>query len=158
MKKLFCLLSLLLAFTFQVQSQNKTEKVSPIATFTRLFNAVKAKDTHGIKNEMSKATMRFAESVAEQKKQNVEQILKNGFYASTITKKLPKMRDERIKDNYASLEVWVTKEQKWEDINFVFENGDWKIAVGDVFAGTFKSPGMSEIVRKNLSPQKRKLE
>ncbi len=147
MKKFVCLLSLLLAFAFQIEAQNKTEKVSPIATYTRLFNSVKAKDSEAIKREMSDTTLKFAESIAKQRKQNVYQILKNGFYASTITKKLPKMRDERIKDKYAALEVWVTKERKWEDVYFVFEDDDWKIAVGDMFAGTFKSPGMSKLVR-----------
>jgi hypothetical protein len=147
MKKFVCLLSLLLAFTFQIEAQNKIEKISPITTYTRLFNAVKAKDSEAIKREMSEATLKFAEGAAEQRKQNIYDLLKNGLYASTITKKLPKMRDERIKDKYAALEVWVTKERKWEDVSFIFENGDWKIAVGDVFAGTFKSPGMSEMVR-----------
>jgi hypothetical protein len=155
MKKFVCLLSLLLAFGFQIEAQNKTEKVSPIATYTRLFNSVKAKDSEAIKREMSDTTLKFAESVAKQRKQNVYQILKNGFYASTITKKLPKMRDERIKDKYAALEVWVTKERKWEDVYFVFEDDNWKIAVGDMFAGTFKSPGISKMVREGLLPQKR---
>ncbi len=152
MKKIICILSLLLAFTFQIEAQHKTEKVSPIATYTRLFNAVKAKNPEAIKQEMSDATLKFAESVAEQRKQNIYQILRNGFHASTIANKLPKMRDVRIKNEFADMEVWVEKEQNWEVVSFVFEKDDWKIAVGEIFAGTFKSPG----VRKQVKVKKMK--
>jgi hypothetical protein len=160
MKKLAYLFIILFAAS-QINAQKmyngsvRTEETSPMATYTRLFVAVKAKNSEAIKNEMSLTSMKFALGVAEQRKQTVEQILKNGFYASTITDKLPKMRDEQIKDKFANLEVWVEKKQKWEDVNFVFENGDWKIAVGEVFAGTFKSPGLPKRVKSKIGKSKR---
>jgi hypothetical protein len=149
MKKLAFLLSLLSAFAFQLYAQENKEtniesEISPRATYTRLFRAVRAKNTEAIKNEMSRKTQEFAESVAKQKKQTVEQIYKNGFFASTITEKLPKMRQQIIKDKFAILEVWVEKDKKWEDVYFVSEDGYWKIAVGEYFADTFKSPGKTK--------------
>jgi hypothetical protein len=40
-----------------------------------------------------------------------------------------------------AVEVWNAKDRRWEDLGFVREDGRWKLAFGDQFAGTFKSPG-----------------
>jgi hypothetical protein len=124
---------------------------SPMEAYKMLFKAVKAEDSESIKKMMSAASLKFAEGAAAQRKQSVDEILKNGFYASTITEALPDMRDERIKDEFGAVEVWVTKEQKWEDTSYVKETDGWKIAVGDVFGGTFKSPGQSQSVKEQLA-------
>lgn len=124
---------------------------SPMEAYRMLFKAVKAEDTESIKKMMSKATLSFAEGVAATKKQTIDEMLKNGLYASTITDTQPDMRDERIKDEFGALEVWVTKEQKWEDTNYIKEADGWKIAVGDVFAGTYKSPGMAQSTKEQIA-------
>ena len=31
----------------------------------------------------------------------------------------------------------------WNDLPFIFEDGDWKLAIGELFDGTYKSPGKS---------------
>ena len=41
-----------------------------------------------------------------------------------------------------AVEVWNSRDSKWEDLPFVKEDGMWKLAVGDVFAGSYQSPGM----------------
>ncbi len=124
---------------------------SPMDAYKMLFKAVKAEDSESIRKMMSAASLKFAEGAAAQRKQSVDEILKNGFYASTITEVLPDMRDERVKDEFGAVEVWVTKEQKWEDTNYVKETDGWKIAVGDVFGGTFKSPGQSQSIKEQLA-------
>ncbi len=124
---------------------------SPMDAYKMLFKAVKAEDSESIKKMMSAASLKFAEGAAAQRKQSVDEILKNGFYASTITDTLPDMRDERVKDEFGAVEVWVTKEQKWEDTSYVKEPDGWKIAVGDVFGGTFKSPGQPQTVKEQLA-------
>ncbi len=121
---------------------------SPMEAYKMLFKAIRAEDSESIKKMMSAATLKFAEGAAAQSKQTLEQILKNGLYASTITDKLPDMRDERIKDEFGAVEVWVTKEQKWEDTNYIKETDGWKIAVGDVFGGTFKTPGTGQSIKE----------
>jgi hypothetical protein len=40
-----------------------------------------------------------------------------------------------------AVEVWNSKDKLWEDLPFMYEGGAWKLAVGDVFAGTYESPG-----------------
>ncbi len=61
--------------------------------------------------------------------------------ATTMTDSLPNIRDERIADDMGAIEVWNTKDSRWEDLPFILEDGGWKLAVGDQWAGTFKSPG-----------------
>ena len=62
--------------------------------------------------------------------------------------KLPEIRDERVKDNFGAVEVWNEKERIWEEVSFVKEDGGWKVAVGDLFRGTFQSPGQSQTIRE----------
>ena len=54
---------------------------------------------------------------------------------------LPPMRDERIKENMGAVEVYNAKEHTWEDLPFINEDGRWRLAIGDNWAGSFKSPG-----------------
>ena len=39
--------------------------------------------------------------------------------------------------------MWNAKDNRYEDIGFIYEDGSWKLAVGEMFAGSFKSPGPS---------------
>jgi hypothetical protein len=120
---------------------------SPTDSYKGLYAAVKSKDTEAIKKWMSKKTLGFAEGVAAQQKQPIEEVFKNGFTGTTFAASLPPMRDERIKDDMGALEVWNSKDQRWEDLPFVKEEGGWKLAVGDLFAGTYESPGKGQAAK-----------
>ena len=149
----FFLLALAL-FTFSCQKQQAVNSSAPAATqavnaetpteaFKVIFAAVKAKDSERIKQMMSKGTMAFAEGYAMQTKQTMTETLKNGFTGPALADSLPEMRDERIKDNFGAVEVFNPKDNRWEDLPFVLEDGGWKLAVGDVFQDTYKKPGKS---------------
>ena len=43
-----------------------------------------------------------------------------------------------------ALEVHNDKENSWEDLPFVREDGQWKLAIGEMFANTWKSPGKGQ--------------
>lgn len=141
---MFALLSLMISCT---QPESKTQPgkaASPTEAYKMLFTAVKSKDTEKIKSMMSKGTVAFAEGVAGQQKKQVSEIYANGFTATTFAETLPEIRDERIKDNYGRVEVFNQKDNRWEDLPFINEDGGWKLAVGDIFAGTYQSPGKSQ--------------
>lgn len=121
---------------------------TPTEGFEQLFNAVRSKDTERIKKSMSESTLKFAEGVAAQRNVALGKILENGLYRSTMTEKLPAIRDERIKDKWGAVEVFVEKDKRWEDVRFVQEDGGWKIAVGELFGGTYVSPGKSRTIRE----------
>jgi hypothetical protein len=114
---------------------------SPTEAYKKLFAAVKAKNIDEIKSLMSKKTQEFAEMAAQRQNATVEKVYSNGFTATTFSPQLPEIRDERVKDGFGAVEVWNPQSNAWEDIPFVLEDGQWKLAYGDTFAGSYKSPG-----------------
>jgi len=117
---------------------------SPTGAYKRLYTAVKAKDTEAIKTVVTKKTLDFAQMLSAQQKKPVEQVLENGFTATTFSPSLPQIRDERIKDNMGAVEVFNSKDSRWEDLPFINEDGSWKLAIGEMFANTWVSPGKGQ--------------
>lgn len=115
---------------------------SPTEAYKNLYNAVKAKDTEAIKRNLTKKSIELGHYMVNTKMKNsLDEALANGLTATTFSATLPTIRDERISGNMGAIEVWNSKESKWEDLPFVLEDGSWKLAFGEQFAGTFVSPG-----------------
>ncbi len=114
---------------------------TPTEAYIQLYTAVKGKDVESIKRSLTKKTIDFGAMAAQRNNTPIEKIYENGFTATTFSETLPELRDERIKENMGSLEVWNSRDSKWEDLPFINEDGGWKLAVGDMFAGSFVSPG-----------------
>ena len=132
-------------------SSNSGDKAqTPTEAYKILFAAVKAKDSGKIKQMMSKSTLGLAEFSGSQQKKSIDQILENGFVAPTLATSLTEIRDERVKDNFGAVEVFNPKDNRWEDLPFVLEDGGWKLAVGDIFQNTYKLPskGQAQIERE----------
>jgi len=121
-----------------------TSENSPTGAYKRLYAAVKAKDTEAIKAVMTKKTLDFAKVLSSQQNKPIEQVFENGFTATTFSPTLPQIRDERVKDNMGAVEVFNSKDNKWEDLPFVNEDGSWKLAIGEMFANTWTSPGKGQ--------------
>jgi len=117
---------------------------SPTDAYKKLYAAVKAKDTEAIKAVMTRGTMDFARTNAARTNQTVDQILVNGFTATTFSPSLPRIRDERIDGDMGAVEVYNSKDNRWEDLPFIREDGTWKFAIGDMWFGKFKSPGKGQ--------------
>lgn len=113
---------------------------TPTEAYKNLYAAVKTKNTDAIKQTMSSTTREFAEAMAQMQKKTPEEMYKNGLIESTMTPNLPLLRDERVKDNFGAIEVQ-NPNGTWQDVPFVKEDGAWKLAVGELFKGTFESPG-----------------
>ena len=110
---------------------------SPTEAYKLLYAACKAKNTEQIKQLMSKSSLGLADFSANQQKKTVDKILENGLLAPTLADSITEIRDERIKGNFGRIEVRNERENRWEDLAFVLEDGGWKVAVGDLFQGTF---------------------
>ncbi|MEP6923723.1 MAG: hypothetical protein ABI954_04590 [Pyrinomonadaceae bacterium] len=113
---------------------------TPTEAYKNLYAAVKSQKTENIKQNMSTTTQQFAEAMSQMQKKTVEEMYKNGLIESTMSPNLPSMRDERVKDNFGALEVQ-NPNGTWQDVPFVKEDGNWKLAVGDLFKNTYVSPG-----------------
>jgi hypothetical protein len=114
---------------------------SPTEAYKRLYAAVKSKNTETIKSEMTKQTNAFVQSVSGMQNKPIEKVYENGLTATTFSETLPEIRDERINGEMGAVEVYNSKETKWEDLPFMLEDGKWKLAIGDMWKGTYKSPG-----------------
>lgn len=125
-----------------------TKSGSPTEAYKQLYAAVKSKDTEKIKAVMTKKTQEFAQMVAARQNSPIEKVFENGFTATTFADSLPEIRDERIKDEFGAVEVWNAKDKRWEDLGFIYEDGSWKLAIGEMFAGSFKSPGAGRAVKE----------
>jgi hypothetical protein len=130
---------------------------SPTEAYKMLYAAVKAKDTNAIKQFMSKSSMGLAQVNAERQKISIEKSLENGLVAPTLSDTLTEIRDERVKGNIGAIEVFNQKDNRWEELPFILEDGGWKLAVGDIFANTFdpnqtlpKGKGQMEISNKAM--------
>lgn len=115
---------------------------TPTDAYKKLYAAVKAKNTDAIKAQMTKKSLDFAQMVSQRNNTPIDKVFENGFTATTFAESLPKIRDERISGDMGAIEVWNGKDNRWEDLGFIKEDGAWKFAVGDLWAGTYKSPGM----------------
>lgn len=147
------LLILTVAALFSCQDQSKVKNTqltnpndTPTEAYKRLFAAVKKKDVEAIKNEFSAKTKEFAKAVATRQNVPLEKVFSNGFTSSTFSDQLPEIRDERIKDDMGAIEVWNSGENRWEDLPFIRESDGWKLAIGELFSGTYKSPGKGKSV------------
>ena len=143
----FVLAFALLSFSCQSSGTVNREQVkasTPREAYRLLYEAVKDKDTEGIKQLMSNNTMTFAGFAAEQQKQSLEKMFENGLTATTFADSLPETRDIRVNGNFGAVEVWNQKDNRWDDLPFVLEDGGWKLAVGDAFKGEYKSPGKGQ--------------
>lgn len=116
-------------------------KGTPTDAYKKLFAAVKAKDTEKIKAVMSKNTLGLAQFNADRQKITIEKSLENGLVAPTMSDALTEIREERVKGNFGAIEVFNQKENRWEDLPFILEDGSWKLAIGDLFQGKYESPG-----------------
>ena len=114
---------------------------SPTEAYKMIYNNVKAKQPNAVKQLMTEKTIGLAQAQAERQKAPVEKIFENGFTATTFSPTMPEIRDERVKGEMGAIEVYNSKDARWEDLPFIKENGGWKLAVGDLFADTYRSPG-----------------
>jgi hypothetical protein len=120
----------------------------PSAAYKRLYAAVRSKNTDAIKAELTKKSISLNDTAAKQYKKTDQQAYETGMTATTAAESLPPMRDERVNGESGAVEVWNAKDNRWEDLPFIVEDGKWKLAMGELFAGAFKSPGKGQDFRE----------
>jgi hypothetical protein len=123
---------------------------SPTAAYKTLYFAVKCKNTATIKKVLSAETTKFITGTAAMQKKPFDEAIQNGLTESTFSPTLPQMCQARIKDKFGAVEVNGTG--KWEDLPFVLEDGEWKLAIGDIFGGSYQTPGETKCSPKMQMP------
>ncbi len=141
MLRVILLLAFLLVVGFVFACNGVSGGATPTEAYKLLYAAVKSKNIESIKKQLTKKTVEFGAIAAQRNNTPIEKVYENGFTATTFAEKLPTMRDERINGDMGALEVWNSKDSRWEDLPFIKEDGAWKLAIGEMFGGTYKSPG-----------------
>lgn len=145
---LFSFLALVALAGFFACGAEKASNDTPTDAYKRLFAAVKSKDIEAIKKEFTRKTIEFGATSAQRYGTQPEKMYENGFSATTFAASLPEIRDERVKDKMGAVEVWNSQESKWEDLPFMLEDGRWKLAMGEQFAGIYKLPSKGRDLRE----------
>lgn len=124
---------------------------SPTMAYKTLYFAVKCKNTATIKKVLSTETVKFITGTAAMQKKPFDEAIQNGLTESTYSPTLPQICKERIKDKMAAVEL--KGPRNWEDLPFILEDGVWKLAVGEIFSGSYQSPGPATCIPPMTMPQ-----
>jgi hypothetical protein len=107
------------------QTQPAGAELSPTETLKALNQASVKKDSEGIKRYLSAGTLDRLEKGAKEQNMTVEQI----FLEEAPFSVLPELRDETIEGDTATVEILNPESKQFEDLPFVKENGQWKVAL-----------------------------
>ncbi|MBC7912359.1 MAG: hypothetical protein H7Y30_17765 [Pyrinomonadaceae bacterium] len=128
------------------------DQSTPTLAYKALYEAVKRKDTEGIKKALSKGTIEMMEGAAAMQKKPFNQVIENGITETTFAAKLPEMRNEKIWGDVALLEVKNEKTGKWDPLPFAKEDGQWKLAIDTFFKGTMSPQGPANMQNPGQLP------
>ena len=117
------------------------DQSTPTLAYKALFEAVKKKDSEGIKKVLSKGTLEMMDTYASMQKKTLNEVVENGLTETTFAPKLPPTRNEKITRDVAILEVKNEKSGAWEPLPFAKEDGNWKLAIDTFFKGTMSPSG-----------------
>lgn len=104
-----------------------TQTKSPTEVLNALNEASKTKDVAGIKNSVSRGTLKMIEESAKAQKMTVDELL--GKENGAPFKDLPEMRNEKIEGDTATVELKNAANNDWESVPFVKEDGVWRLAL-----------------------------
>ena len=104
---------------------NKGGGPSPTATYKAFYEARKNNDVTAFKKLMTKRDLQDVEETAKKAGKSSDEMLKDVMNAIPLPKPAD-AKDEKIDGDRATLQVKNEKDE-WETINFVKEDGDWKL-------------------------------
>ncbi len=117
------------------------DQSTPTLAYKALYEAVKKKDSEGIKKTLSKGTIEMMTTYASMQKKTLNEVIENGLTETTFAPKLPASRNEKITADLAILEVKNEKTGAWDALPFAKEDGVWKLAIDTYFKGTMSPSG-----------------
>jgi hypothetical protein len=118
-------LTLALALTTLAAVACKGSGSSPTATYKAAYEAMKNKDAAAFKKVITKKDLQDMEEMAKKNNKSSDDMLKELLNAIPVPKS-GESKDEKINGDNATLQVKNEKDQ-WDTINFVKEDGEWKM-------------------------------
>lgn len=115
----------LIALFFILPGCGKAD-TSPTATAKVYYEAAKNKDVAAMKSLMSKKLLEQLDKAVKAQNKSLDDMLRENAEAEPPPPTL-ETRNEKIDGDKASLEVNQDGKGRWQPINFVKEDGAWKI-------------------------------
>ncbi|HEV2912662.1 MAG TPA: hypothetical protein VGX92_05040 [Pyrinomonadaceae bacterium] len=100
---------------------------SPADAFRAFYEAALARDTGGMKQRLSKGSLYYFEGMARSARKSTDEGLR--AEAEAIVQRVPETRNEKIEGDTATLEFKNEATGVWETVEFVKEDGAWKLAL-----------------------------
>lgn len=129
-------LSILLSFACNQMQSSST----PTETLKEYGEAVKSRDLSRVKQTASKKTIQLMEEMASESGLTLEETIKKIESNMPILQN-PEIRNEKINGDKATLEVRNRVNDNWKKVEFVKEDGRWKVAAGDMFYDSIEQFG-----------------
>ena len=107
-----------------------TEQINlstPKDTITTFVKAIQQKDGATIRKCLSTASIDVFQDMTKVSKKPIEEILIENFEDEDM-QAVPKMRNQKVNGNTATIEILSDVTEKWDEVPFVKEGGLWKIA------------------------------
>lgn len=117
-------------------TEEKTEETtsakldSPTAAVKAFVEGIKAEDEEAIKNTLSEKSIKMLDLMRSVTGKSFYEVMTAEDDDDEL-KELPEMRNEKIDGDTATLEVKGKNDKEWEELPFVKEDGNWKIAFLD---------------------------
>lgn len=106
---------------------------APGATFKTYYEAALKRDTEGMKKTLSQSTLKYFAEMARAAHKTTDDGLRAN--AEAMSQQLPETRNEIVTDDAATLEFKDAKTGRWETVEFVKEDGAWKLALDKTVTG-----------------------
>ena len=113
------------AKTATTPAQTTGGLTSPTAAFKAFYEAARDKNAAAMRKTLSKSTIVFLETGAKAQNKSFEEAIQDINAPSTM----PETRGEKIEGETATLEAKDDATNRWETVNFVKEDGEWKVAL-----------------------------
>jgi hypothetical protein len=133
--------TLLVTFIFLlVVAAGCKSTAGPSATFKTYFEAQKRKDIAGMKQTLSKTSLKMMEASAKEQGVTLDKMIDAQLQnPSSKVDKMPETRNEKINGDSATLELHNQEANRWDTMYFVQEDGAWKIALDRTVEEMLKS-------------------
>jgi hypothetical protein len=100
---------------------------APGAAFKTYYEAALKRDTEGMKKTLSQSSLKYFAEMARAAHKTTDEGLRAN--AEAMPQQLPETRNEIVNDDAATLEFKDAKTGRWETVEFVKEDGAWKLAL-----------------------------
>ncbi|HEX8736186.1 MAG TPA: hypothetical protein VF721_12735 [Pyrinomonadaceae bacterium] len=129
----------IILFALLAAACGQLQETSPTEALKQYVEAIKSKNLDKIKETASKKTIQLMEETAKEEGMTLEEAIQKNEPVIPPILQNPETRNEKINGSKATVEVRNKYTDSWIEMDFVKEDGRWKVAAGDMFYDTIEN-------------------